>query len=333
MKKSNIVATTDQLRWMYGTMVKARYYEDTMAAVYMEGKTPAFDIGAGTVPGEMHLAAGQEPCAVGVCAHLRADDSVTATHRPHHVAIAKGVDLKRMTAEIFGKQTGLSGGRGGHMHLFDPEVNFGCSGIIGESAGVAVGAAMARKMQGTDGVAISYMGEGVANQGAFHEALNLAALWKLPVIFIVEDNGYAISVTKGASTAVKRNSDRAAAYGLPGVYIKNNDTMAVFQAAGEAVARARAGEGPMLIEIETYRYYGHFQGDAEAYRPEGEVDRLKKKDPIDRFLAYLIKEGAASADEADEIAAEARREVDEAYEFARNSPYPAPEEALEKVFV
>ena len=167
MKQSNIVATEDQLRMMYENMFKARYYEDSMAAIYMEGKTPAFDIGAGTVPGEMHLAAGQEPCAVGVCAHLRPDDSVTATHRPHHVAIAKGVDLNRMTAEIFGKKDGLSGGRGGHMHLFDPAVNFGCSGIIGESAGVAVGAAMARKMQGTDGVAVSYMGEGVTNQVLF----------------------------------------------------------------------------------------------------------------------------------------------------------------------
>ena len=333
MKKSNIVATKDQLRRMYENMVKARYYEDTMAAIYMEGKTPAFDIGAGTVPGEMHLAAGQEPCAVGVCAHLRPDDSVTATHRPHHVAIAKGVDLNRMTAEIFGKKDGLSGGRGGHMHLFDPAVSFGCSGIIGESAGVAVGAAMARKMQGTDGVAISYMGEGVTNQGAFHEAINLAAVWKLPVLFVVEDNGYAISVTKDASTAIKRNSDRAAAYGIPGEFIENNDTMAVFRAAGEGIARARAGEGPMLIEIETYRYYGHFQGDAEAYRPPGEVEELKGKDPIDIFRAYITGDGGVGEQEADGLADKARKEVDAAIEFARNSPYPEPEEALEKVFV
>ena len=240
MKKSNIVATKDQLRRMYENMVKARYYEDAMAVIYMEGKTPAFDIGAGTVPGEMHLAAGQEPCAVGVCVHLRPDDSVTATHRPHHVAIAKGVDLNRMTAEIFGKKDGLSGGRGGHMHLFDPAVNFGCSGIIGESAGVAVGAAMARKMQGTDGVAISYMGEGVTNQGAFHEAINLAAVWKLPVLFVVEDNGYAISVTKDASTAIKRNSDRAAAYGIPANISRTTTPWRCFGRPG----RESRGPGP-----------------------------------------------------------------------------------------
>jgi len=324
--------SNDKLLWMYGTMAKVRYYEDSMAAVYMEGKSPKFDIAAGPVPGEMHLSAGQEPCAVGVCAHLRPDDAVTATHRPHHVAIAKGVDLKKMTAEIFGKKTGLSGGRGGHMHIFDPKVNFSCSGIIAEGCGPAVGAALAAKMQGRDSVAISYLGEGAVNQGAFHEALNLAAVWKLPVVFVIEDNAWGISVPKSASTAAADNSVLAAGYGIPGTRIEDNDTLALYDAAGSAVARARAGDGPSLIEVETYRYYGHFQGDPELYRPKDEVASLKAKDPIDLLRAHILETGAATEAELERIVADARKEVDEAYAFARESAYPAPEEALERVF-
>jgi len=324
--------SNDKLLWMYGTMAKVRYYEDSMAAAYMEGKSPKFDIAAGPVPGEMHLSAGQEPCAVGVCAHLRPDDAVTATHRPHHVAIAKGVDLKKMTAEIFGKKTGLSGGRGGHMHIFDPKVNFSCSGIIAEGCGPAVGAALAAKMQGRDSVAISYLGEGAVNQGAFHEALNLAAVWKLPVVFVIEDNAWGISVPKSASTAAADNSVLAAGYGIPGTRIEDNDTLALYDAAGSAVARARAGDGPSLIEVETYRYYGHFQGDPELYRPKDEVASLKAKDPIDLLRAHILETGAATEAELERIVADARKEVDEAYAFARESAYPAPEEALERVF-
>lgn len=321
-----------QLLWMYEAMEKARYYEDTMAAVYMEGKQPKFDIGAGTVPGEMHLAAGQEPCAAGVCVHLRPDDTVTATHRPHHAAIAKGVDLKRMTAEIFGKKSGLAGGRGGHMHLFDPAVNFACSGIIAEGTGPAVGAALAAKLKKSDAVAVSYVGEGAANQGAFHEALNLAGLWQLPVIFVIEDNAWGISVPKSKSTAIADNARRAAGYGMPGHHVADNDTLALFEVAGEAVARARRGEGPSLIEVETYRYYGHFQGDPELYRPKGEVEALKAKDPIERLRKAMLDGGEVTAEEADAARERARREVDEAYAFARAADYPAPEEALTHVF-
>jgi len=323
----------DDLLWMYRTMVRSRYYEETMASVYMEGKTPKFDIAEGPVPGEMHLSAGQEPCAVGVCVHLRPGDTVTATHRPHHVAIAKGVDLKRMTAEIFGKVDGLGGGRGGHMHLFDPEVHFSCSGIVAEGAGPAVGAALATKMRDGDEVAVAYVGEGGANQGGFHESLNLAALWELPVLFVIEDNTWAISVPKSESTAVPLNSDRAAAYGIPGVHVADNDPLAVYESAGEAVERARTGGGPTLMEIETHRYFGHFQGDAEAYRPENEVDELKKNDPIPRLKKRLLEDGVLDEDEAERLEEEARARVDEAFEFARQSPYPEAQEALEKVFV
>jgi Pyruvate/2-oxoglutarate dehydrogenase complex, dehydrogenase (E1) component, eukaryotic type, alpha subunit len=324
--------TKSDTLWMYETMEKARYYEDTMAAVYMEGKSPKFDIGAGTVPGEMHLAAGQEPCAAGVCVHLRPDDTVTATHRPHHVAIAKGVDLKKMTAEIFGKAAGLAGGRGGHMHLFDPAVNFSCSGIIAEGTSPAVGAALAAKMKGSDAVAVSYLGDGAANQGGFHEALNLAALWQLPVVFVIEDNGWGISVAKKKSTAVPDNSIRAAGYGIPGVHIADNDTLALYDAAKEAIVRARRGDGPTLIEVETYRYYGHFQGDPELYRPKDEVASLKAKDPIKRLRDTAIADGAFTAAEADAALARARAEVDEAFAFARAAAEPAPEDALTAVF-
>lgn len=324
--------TKEQYLWIYETMEKARYYEDTMAAVYMEGKTPKFDIGAGTVPGEMHLAAGQEPCAAAVCVHLRPDDTVTATHRPHHAAIAKGVDLNRMTAEIFGKKAGLAGGRGGHMHLLDPVANFACSGIIAQGAAPAVGAALAAQLKGSDAVAVSYVGDGAANQGGFHEALNLAALWKLPVIFVIEDNAWGISVPKSKSTAVPNNSVRAAGYGMPGHHVADNDTLALFEIAEEAVARARKGGGPTLIEVETYRYYGHFQGDPELYRPKGEVAALKAKDPIPRFRQAMLDSGLVTAAEADAALARAKQQVDAAFAFARAADYPAPEEALTHVF-
>ncbi|MBV2204312.1 MAG: thiamine pyrophosphate-dependent dehydrogenase E1 component subunit alpha, partial [Pseudomonas sp.] len=191
--------TPSQRLWMYEQMLTSRYMEESIERIYMEGKTPVFNMAKGPIPGEMHLSNGQEPCAVGVCAHLEAGDIVTATHRPHHIAVAKGVDLNEMMAEIFGKATGLSGGRGGHMHLFDGRVNFSCSGIIAEGMGPAVGAALSRQLQGKPGVAVSFIGEGAANQGAFHETLNLAALWKLPVVFVIEDNAWGISVAKASA--------------------------------------------------------------------------------------------------------------------------------------
>ncbi|MGB9867759.1 MAG: thiamine pyrophosphate-dependent dehydrogenase E1 component subunit alpha [Bacillota bacterium] len=317
---------------MYREMVTIRVYEEKMAEAYQEGKYPVFNIASGPVPGEMHLAAGQEPVAVGVCIHLRKDDAVVGTHRPHHFAIAKGVDLRRMTAEIFGKVTGLGRGKGGHMHLFDPDVHFGCSGIIGASIPQAVGAALAFKARRTDQVAVAFFGEGAANQGAFHEGLNLAGLWKLPVVFVCEDNSWAISVPKEKSTAIRRNSERAAAYGMPGVYVGENDVLAVYEAAGEAIARARRSEGPTLIEVKTDRFFGHFQGDPEVYRPKDEVPRLRQNDPIRRLRTHLVQSGMATEAELNQLDAEAQLAVNDAFAFARESPYPAPEEALLHVF-
>ncbi len=324
--------TREQKIWMYEQMLVSRRLEESIEKIYMEGKTPAFNMGGGPIPGELHLSKGQEPCAVGVCVHLTPADIVTSTHRPHHVAIAKGVDLNKMTAEIFGKATGLSGGRGGHMHIFDPTVNFSCSGIIGESIGPAVGAALSRHMQKKEGVAVAFLGEGAANQGAFHEGLNLAAVWKLPVVFVIEDNSWGISVPKSESTAVEHNDVRAEAYGIPGHYVPGNDPIEIFRVAGEAVARARRGEGPSLIEIQTLRMAGHFMGDAEQYRAKDEMAMLKQRDPIPALRAYLMTADKLSEAEDEAIASRAQRRVDAAVAFARESAYPRPEEAAEKVF-
>jgi TPP-dependent pyruvate/acetoin dehydrogenase alpha subunit len=317
---------------MHHQMVRIRIFEETIQKIYMEGKTPAFDIAAGPIPGEMHLAAGQEPVAAGVCIHLRPSDAVTATHRPHHVALAHGMDMKKLAAEIFGKDTGLGHGKGGHMHLFDPVTHFGCSGIIGEGMPTAVGHALAFKKLGKDDIAVSFFGEGAANQGSFHESLNLAALWDLGVVFVCEDNAWAISVAKGTATAIANNSDRAAAYGIPGVLIPDNDPEAIFEAAGEAVARARAKKGPTLIEIKTDRLLGHFEGDPQLYRTKDEMEMLQKRDALKHYEQQLIKAGTLTTESAEQVWKAGRAEVDAAIEFARKSPYPEPESALLNVF-
>jgi pyruvate dehydrogenase E1 component alpha subunit len=315
---------------LYRVMVLSRTFEEAILREYHADKKPAFDIGAGLVPGEMHLSAGQEPVAAGVCAHLRAEDAVTATHRPHHIAIAHGVDLDKMTAEIFGREGGLGHGRGGHMHLFDPAVHFSCSGIIAEGLPPALGQAFAFKRAGSDRVAVAFTGEGAANQGAFHESLNLAALWKLPVVFVIEDNDWAISVPRDASTCIPSNADRAAAYGIPGQRIDDNDVEAIYASAGTAVGRARAGEGPTLLEIHTLRLWGHFEGDPQAYRPE--LDDVPGQDPIPAYEQRLTQDGVLDADAAKAIKDEASARVEGAVEFAKSSPVPAPETALEYVF-
>lgn len=322
----------NDLLWMYRMMKTSRYFEQRMEKAYLEGKQPVFNIGAGPVPGEMHLSSGQEPAAAGMMVHLTKEDTVTATHRPHHQAIAKGVDLKKMTAEIFGKKTGLGKGKGGHMHLFDPDVKFSCGGIVGAGMPHAVGAALANKKMETDRVAVSFIGEGAANSGAFHESLNLAALWKLPFIAVVEDNAWGISVPKTASTSVASNDIRARAYGIKGYLVKDNDPLEMYRVCQEAVRRARNGEGPSIIEIETYRYLGHFQGDPELYRDKAEVPRLREKDPIERLKKFILKENVATAEELAIIEKASVKEVDTAFEFAIHSEYPEPEEALEDVF-
>ena len=322
--------TAKQRLWMYEAMYRSRRLDDAVLAAYMEGKTPVFNMGKGPLPGEMHQSFGQEPCAAGVCVLLGADDAVGAGHRPHHVAIARGVNLKRMAAELFGKKTGLSGGRGGHMHLYDNTVNFFCSGIIAEGMGPGAGMALARKMQGKPGVAVAFVGDGAANQGAFHEVLNMVGLWKLPFICVIEDNNYGVSVAKKDSTAVAHNSDRASAYALAGEYVAGNDPDLIFAAAGRAIERARSGEGGTILELQTERLQGHFIGDSGAYRSEEE--RKAMKDPIPAYRARLLAEQVLNAAQMSALEARVQQEVDEAMRFARESEYPAATEALERLY-
>jgi pyruvate dehydrogenase E1 component alpha subunit len=314
---------------LYETMVLSRTFEEAILREYHADKGPGFDIGKGLVPGEMHLSAGQEPVAAGVCAHLTTDDAVTATHRPHHFAVAHGVDLEKMAAEIFGRETGLGRGRGGHMHLFDPATHFSCSGIIAEGYPPALGQAFAFKRRGTDRIAVAVTGEGAANQGAFHESLNLAARWTLPVVFVVEDNDWGISVPRSVSTAIGSNADRAAAYGIPGERVEN-DVEAVYDAAARAVARARAREGPSLLEVHTLRMWGHFEGDAQGYRPE--LSEVSEHDPIPRYEQTLREAGLLDDDKVDEIRRLVNTAVEDAVDFAKSSPIPDPSTATDYVF-
>jgi pyruvate dehydrogenase E1 component alpha subunit len=315
---------------LYETMVLSRTYEEAILREYHADKGPGFDIGKGLVPGEMHLSAGQEPVAAGVCAHLSARDALTGTHRPHHLAVAHGTDLRAMTAEIFGRVDGLGHGRGGHMHLFDPATHFSCSGIIAEGYPPALGMAFAFKRRGTDAIAVAVTGEGAANQGAFHESLNLAALWHLPVVFVVEDNDWGISVPRVASTAIPSNADRAAAYGIPGERVEDNDVEGVYAAAGRAVERARRGGGPSLIEVHTLRMWGHFEGDAQGYRTE--LAEVAGRDPIPRYEERLRGAGVLDAADVERIKASAVSLVEDAIAFAKSSPAPEPATAGAYVF-
>ena len=322
----------EDLITIYSTMIKSRKYEEKLRDIYLSDKKPLFNIAAGKIPGEMHLSAGQEPSAAWMSVLLRDDDFVYGTHRPHHTAISKGVDLNRMTAEIMGKHGGLSKGKGGHMHIFDTKVNFACAGIVGSSFPPALGAALASKLDGNDSIAVAYGGDGSLNQGMFLESLNLASLWKLPVIFVIENNDWAISVETKDSTPLENDAIRAKGFGLPGVHIKDNDPVKMYEAAEKAVKRARSGEGPTLISIDTYRYYGHFEGDPEVYRPKNQVKELLAKDPIKIMGAELIEKGIITKDEDDRINNSAMEEINQAFAFAENSPLPIGDDAMDDIY-
>lgn len=322
--------TDGKRRELLSMMVLIRTYEEAILREYHADKKPAFDIGAGLIPGEMHLSAGQEPVAAGLGMHLTKDDALTATHRPHHVAIAKGVRLREMTAEIFGRETGLGRGRGGHMHLFDPETHFSCSGIVAEGLPPALGQALAFQRHGTNAVAVAVLGEGAANAGAFHESLNLAALWNLPVVFVIEDNDWGISVPRAQSTAVTSNAVRGASYGIPGVRVENNSVEGVYEATGEAIARARAGGGPSLVEVHTLRLWGHFEGDAQGYRTD--LEGVPGRDPLPTYKNTLIASGTMTNADYAAMEASASEKVEDAIAFAKASALPDPTDAVKFVF-
>ena len=309
---------------MLRRMVLIRAFEEALAREFAQGSIPS-EI--------LHLSIGQEACAVGACFALRGSDYMATTHRGHGHMLAKGADLKRMMAEIFGKRTGLCKGKGGTMHVTDARVGaLGANGIVGASAVIATGAALSAKMRRTDQVALAFFGDGTTNQGMFHEAMNFASLLDLPAVFVIENNLYGEFTPLTRSTKVKRLSDRAAAYAMPGVTVDGNDVWAVYQAVREAVERARRGEGPTLIECLTYRWRGHTEGESARYRSEEEVEEWKARCPIERFKARLLAEGAISEADFQEMKRQAQRAVEEALAFAKESPDPDPATITEDIF-
>jgi pyruvate dehydrogenase E1 component alpha subunit len=287
----------------------------------------------GKVHGTMHLSIGMEATAVGAIAALRPDDYITSTHRGHGHCIAKGGDVRLMMAEFLGKETGYCRGRGGSMHIADVESgNLGATGVVGGGIPTAVGAALSVQLRKTGQVVLCFFGDGAANMGIFHESLNLAAIWKLPVVFVCENNQYAMSMPVARAFPIENIADRAAAYAMPGKVVDGNDVLAVYAAVAEAVDRARAGAGPSLIECKTYRWKGHSKSDQERYRTREEVAAWKKKDPIARFEAYLLQEGLLNEEQRQAIAKEAQERIEEAVAFAESSPEPRVEEISEGVY-
>jgi 2-oxoisovalerate dehydrogenase E1 component len=309
---------------MLDRMLRIRALEERLAAEWEAGALPTAAI---------HLSTGQEAVAVGVCFALRPDDVIATTHRGHGHMLAKGAPADRMMAEIFGKETGLCRGKGGSMHVTDASVGaLGANGIVGASPLLAMGAALAFSHRGEDRVAVAFLGDGATNQGMFHEALNLAGAWKLPVVFVVENNGYGEFTSQRRSTPIERLSDRAASYGMPGVTIDGNDVDVVHRTARELVVRAREGGGPALLECLTYRHRGHMEGDAQTYRTADEVAAHKERDPIARLLESLIADGTLDAARADELAKGAEVEMDRAVAFALASAEPARASLATQVF-
>lgn len=278
----------------------------------------------GLIHGTMHLSIGQEASAMGICMPLTVEDQITSTHRGHGHCIAKGADVKRMFAEFFGKTTGYCKGRGGSMHIADVSMgNLGANGIVAGGIPIAVGAALSAKRMKTGKVVVSFFGDGANNEGAFHEALNMASIWKLPVIFVCENNGYGMSTSTARSTAVKNIADRAAAYSMPGVIVNGNIFSEIAEASHAAVERARAGEGPTLIESKTYRYRGHSKSDRNRYRTKEEIeDWISNRDPIALFESELKEFGVIDDSGIEAIRESVRVEIADGIEFAKASPSP-----------
>jgi pyruvate dehydrogenase E1 component alpha subunit len=308
---------------MYRKMLEIRHFEQKVHDLY----------GQNLVPGTIHLYAGQEATAVGVCVNLRKDDYITSTHRGHGHCIAKGAKLEKIMAEILGKKTGYCKGKGGSMHIADFTIGMlGATAVVGAGLPIAAGAGLSIKIRGTDQVVACFFGDGASNQGTFHEGINMAAVWSLPVLFVCENNLYAMGTRQSRVMAIENVADRAAAYGIPSMVVDGNDVLAVYEAAHEAVMRARQGKGPTLIECKTYRHKGHSRFDPATYRPKKEVEEWLKKDPIPRFKKRLLEKGFLTEKEAIQIEEEVAKAVEDAVKFAVESPYPAPEEALEDVY-
>ncbi len=303
--------------FLYRKMVQIRKFEEKLYQLFLTRP----------MPGSMHQYNGEEAVAVGVCAHLNKDDYITSTHRGHGHCIAKGVEIKKIMAEMFAKKTGCCGGMGGSMHIADFSVGMlGAIGIVGAGMPIAVGAAWSCKYRGSKQVAVAFFGDGAANEGAFHEALNLAAVWKLPAVFVCENNVYGFSTHYRRVTSVEDIADRAAGYGIPGKVVDGMSVRAVYRESGEAVERARAGDGPTLLECKTYRYMGHSRFEKASYRTKEELEEWKKRDPVKLFKEFLLKEMKIEGEDLGRIDSQIDKEISDSVEYSEKSPDPDPDD-------
>lgn len=308
---------------LYRQMWLIRYFEEKVDDFFKQG----------LIYGTTHLCIGQEATAVGTCAVLEAGDKITSTHRGHGHCIAIGSRVDQMMAELFGRTTGYCKGKGGSMHIADVDGgNLGANGIVGGSIPLAVGSALTAQMKKLDYVTVCFFGDGATNEGSFHEALNMAAIWQLPVVFVCENNQYGMSSAVNDMTNIEKLSDRAKAYGFPGVTIDGNDLIEVIQTADEAVKRARSGGGPTLIEMNTYRWKGHSKSDRGKYRTQEEVEKWKKKDPIKRYERVLLKHGLLNETKISSIKQDALKEVEDSVDYAKQGPMPTANDVLTDVY-
>jgi pyruvate dehydrogenase E1 component alpha subunit len=319
------MSLTDEQRLdMYRKMLLIRKFEEKVRELFAAGKIPGF----------VHLYIGEEAIAVGVATALRKDDYVTSTHRGHGHCIARGADVRRMMAELFGKREGYCKGKGGSMHMFDISLGIlGANGIVAAGCPLAVGAGLTAKLRKTDQVVTGFFGDGATNHGTVHESLNLSAVWKLPVIWVCENNLYAEATPIWATVNISDIAQMAGSYNIPSKIVDGNDVLAVYDAVKMAVDRARKGEGPTFIECKTYRHRGHYEGDPVIYRTREQEQEWFKKDPIPRFESRLLAEGKATEAKLTNIRSDVEKLIDEAIQFAENSPASLPKEALEDVFV
>ena len=292
------------------------------------------DYQAGAIYGVVHCYIGEEAVAVGVCAALNRDDQIISTHRGHGHCLAKGADLNRMMAELYGRQTGYCKGKGGSMHIADFSIGMlGANGIVAGGIPIVTGAGLAAQLEGKGRVAVSFFGDGASNAGPFHESINIAATWKLPMLYVCENNLYSAGTIAADTLALSDVAARAAGYGIPGVVVDGNDVMAVYEAAEAAVNRARAGQGPSLIECKTYRWRGHTERPGqEDPRPKEEIEEWRQRDPISRFVTNLMDQGLLTEDEWQKMDAEILEAIEDAVKFSEESPFPDPEAAVEDIF-
>jgi len=305
---------------MYSGMLRIRHFENRVKDLFAAGEMPGF----------VHLYLGEEAVAVGACSALKDDDYITSTHRGHGHILAKGGEMKYMMAELYGKATGYNKGKGGSMHIAWPKLGIlGANGIVGGGIPIATGAAFSAKYRKSGQVAVCFFGDGAASEGTFHESINIASAFDLPVVYVCENNLYGVGTRQRDVRNIEDIADRGAAYGIPGLVVDGNSVIAVYETVSEAVKRARNGKGPTLLECKTYRWRTHFEGEPDTYRPPEEVKAWLKREPIAPYRKELIEQGVIDETKAKQIEKEVQKELEEAVEFARTSPLPNPETALE----